>query len=87
LWAGGREGLVRFNERFEIILREEVFGMAALPDQVFVSLDRLTSVHLDGFVQRLGLNSRPDLMVDPAGRLWSVCTALSSLLGCGGQTG
>src|SRR4029077_19916499 len=45
------------------------------PDQVFVSLDHLASVHLDGSVHRLRRNSRPDLMLDPAGHLWSVCTS------------
>src|SRR5438552_5150739 len=75
LWSGGREGLVRFKDRFEIVLHEEVFGMAALPDQVFVSLDHLASVHLDGSVHRLRRTSRQELMVDPAGRLWSVCTS------------
>jgi ligand-binding sensor domain-containing protein len=75
LWAAGREGLARYQDHFEVILREAVKGMAALPDQVYVSLDRLASVHLDRSVHRLGRVSRPDLMVDPTGRLWSVCTS------------
>jgi ligand-binding sensor domain-containing protein len=86
LWSGGREGLVRFKDRFEIVLREEVFGMAALPDQVFVTLDHLASVHLDGSVHRLQRSSRRELMVDPR-PLWSVCTALPGLFARARQAG
>ena len=75
LWAAGREGLAHYKDRFEVVLREPVIGMAALPDQVYISLERLASVSLDGSVHRLGRRSRPDLMVDPAGRVWSVCTS------------
>jgi ligand-binding sensor domain-containing protein len=75
LWAAGREGLAHYKDHFEVVLREAVLGMAALPDQVFVSLDHLASVHLDGSVHHLRLVLRPDLMVDHAGRLWSVCTS------------
>src|SRR5258705_4438258 len=35
MWVAGREGLARFSNHFEVVLREEVVGMAALPDQVF----------------------------------------------------
>src|SRR2546423_12855893 len=72
LWAAGREGLVRYNDRFEVILRELVHGMAALPDRVFVNIEHLASVQLDGSVVHLPRGTRPDLTVDHAGRLWFI---------------
>jgi ligand-binding sensor domain-containing protein len=75
LWVAGREGLARFHDHFEVVLRGEVVGMAALPDQVFVNAGGLASVHLDGSVLYLRRNSRPDLTLDPTGRLWFVCTS------------
>src|SRR5437868_12791306 len=44
LWIGGREGLAHYKDRFQVVLREELDGMAALPDQVFVSAQGLASV-------------------------------------------
>ena len=73
LWVAGREGLARYKDRFEVVLREGVVGMAALPDQVFVKMERLASVHLDGSVHYFRRSTRPDLTVDSAGRLWFVC--------------
>src|SRR5258705_11125409 len=75
--AGGRDGLVRYKDRFEVVLREEVLSMAALADRVFIKLDRLASVRLDGSVLRLSQNPRQDLTVDSTGNVWFVCPSPS----------
>jgi hypothetical protein len=77
LWVAGREGLAHYKDRFQVVLREDVDGMAALPDQVFVSAAGLASVRLDRSVRYLKRNSRQDLTLDSTGRLWFVCTAPS----------
>jgi ligand-binding sensor domain-containing protein len=75
LWCAGFEGLTRFrNNRFEIVLNEEVDAMAAYPDQLFVRLQHgLTRVGLDGSVTPLNHRTRKDLNIDSSGRLWAVC--------------
>ena len=75
LWVGGREGLAHYKDRFEVVLRQEVDGMAALPDRVFVSARGLASVRLNGSVRYLQQSARQDITVDPTGRLWFVCTS------------
>jgi hypothetical protein len=49
-----------------------VYSMAALPDEVFVHIEHLASVHLDGSVVHRKRVTRPDLTVDNAGRLWFI---------------
>ena len=75
LWCGDFEGLTRArNSRFEIVLKEEVFNMAAYPDQLFVRLSRdLAQIGLDGSVRMLNHRTRRDLTIDSSGRLWSIC--------------
>jgi ligand-binding sensor domain-containing protein len=75
VWAAGREGLARYKDRFDVLLREDVFGMAALPDRIFVALQELTEVRLDGTMSRFPVSPRQHLTVDPAGRLWYRCEA------------
>src|SRR3989442_5569929 len=75
LWCGGYEGLTRFrNHRFEVLLREEVQGLAASPDQVYVRLlyQDFVRIGLDGSVSHLKLPVRRDLTVDSAGRVWAI---------------
>ncbi len=75
LWVADFEGLTRVrNNRFETILTEEVSGMAAYPDQVFVKVQSgLARIGIDGSVRRLKLPARRDLTIDSAGRLWFAC--------------
>src|SRR3984893_17975673 len=74
LWCGSLEGVTRFRDnRFEVLLSEEVGGMAAYPDQLFVRLQqRFVRIGLDGSVQNLGSFPRRDLTIDGSGRLWFV---------------
>ena len=61
------------NNRFEVLLSEEVDGLAAYPDQLFVRLtQRFVRIGLDGSVRNLGSLSRRDLTIDASGRLWYV---------------
>src|SRR5580693_1751834 len=60
LWCAGFEGLTRVrNNRFEIVLSEEVQAMAAYPDQLFVRLlHGLARVDPDGSVTHLKYATR-----------------------------
>ena len=75
LWVADFEGLTRVrNNRFEVVLTEEVSGMAAYPDQVFVKVPKdVLQIGIDGSVHRLKLPARRDLTIDSAGRLWFAC--------------
>lgn len=75
LWVADFEGLTRVrNNRFEVVLTEEVSGMAAYPDQVFVKVPKdLLQIGVDGSIRRLKLPARRDLTLDSAGRLWFAC--------------
>src|SRR5580700_4593200 len=75
LWVADFEGLTRVrNNHFETILTEEVSGMAAYPDQIFVRVPHgVAQIGIDGSVQRLKLPARRDLTIDSAGSLWFVC--------------
>ncbi len=75
LWCAGFEGLTRVrNNRFDIVLNEEVQAMAAYPDQLFVRLlHGLARVDPDGSVTHLKYATRRDLNIDSSGRLWAVC--------------
>src|SRR6266852_819329 len=54
LWCGDFAGLARArNNRFEIPLRETVFNLVAYPDQLFVRLNVLARLRLDGSVGQL----------------------------------
>src|SRR6185369_16740258 len=61
LWCGDFEGLTRvLNNRFEILLKEQVNNMAVYPDRLFVQpspptirLNTLAQVGLDGSVRYL----------------------------------
>ncbi len=79
LWVADFEGLTRVrNNHFEIVLTEEVSGMAAYPDQVFVKVPKdLLQIGLDGSVRRLKLPARRDLTIDSQGRLWFACQLTS----------
>src|SRR3954471_24500221 len=72
LWAAGHEGLVRYKNRFEVILRDSVENMAARPDRVFLRTNQLVSIDLSGSVLYPGVKPRADLMLDHSGRLWFV---------------
>ena len=82
LWCGGLEGLTRvLNHRFRILLSEEVYSLAAYPDQLFVRTpEELTRMGLDGSVSRLQHLTLRDLLIDFDGRLWFVCR--NPQLGC-----
>ena len=75
LWVADFEGLARVrNNHFETVLTEEVSGMAAYPDQVFVKVPKdLIQIGIDGSIHRLKLPARRDLTIDSAGRLWFAC--------------
>ena len=75
LWVADFEGLTRVrNNRFEIVLTEEVIGLAATADQVFAKVPyALAQIGIDGSVRRLKLPARRDLTIDSAGRLWFAC--------------
>jgi ligand-binding sensor domain-containing protein/predicted Ser/Thr protein kinase len=79
LWVADFEGLTRVrNNRFEVVLTEEVSGMAAYPDQVFVKVPKdLLQIGLDGSPRRLKLPARRDLTIDSQGRLWFACQLTS----------
>jgi ligand-binding sensor domain-containing protein/predicted Ser/Thr protein kinase len=79
LWVADFEGLTRVrNNHFEVVLTEDVSGMAAYPDQVFVKVPKdLLQIGLDGSIRRLKLPARRDLTVDSAGRLWFACQLTS----------
>src|SRR5580704_1677063 len=79
LWVADFEGLARArNNRFEVVLTEEVSGMAAYPDQVFVKVPKdLLQIGLDGSIRRLKLPARRDLTIDSTGRLWFACQLTS----------
>src|ERR1035438_10345964 len=57
LWVADFEGLTRVrNNHFETVLTEEVSGMAAYPDQVFVKVPKdLLQIGIDGSVRLLKL--------------------------------
>jgi ligand-binding sensor domain-containing protein len=75
LWVADFEGLTRVrNNRFEVVFTEEISGMAAYPDQVFVKVPKdVLQIGIDGSVRRLKLPARRDLTIDSAGRLWFAC--------------
>ena len=75
LWCGDYEGLSRVrSNRFEIVLRDEVFQMAAYPDQLFVRLAKtFLRVGIDGSLHPLQYLPRRDLITDSSGKLWYVC--------------
>ena len=73
MWVGGRDGLVRRRDRFEVIAREEVRGMTALADQVWFKSDRLTQVRADGSIHRFPYATREQITADSSGRLFFAC--------------
>ncbi|MEO7650008.1 MAG: protein kinase, partial [Bryobacteraceae bacterium] len=74
LWCGDFEGLARLRQgRFEIVLREPIFNLVAYPDKLFIRLEDLAQVSLDGTVRRLHHPTRRDFHIDSAGKLWFVC--------------
>jgi ligand-binding sensor domain-containing protein len=84
LWSGDYAGLARVvNNRFEVVLREEVMSMAASPDRVFAKLNNqahigldgndLAQIGLDGKVQFLKRRTSRDINVDSSGTLWFLC--------------
>jgi ligand-binding sensor domain-containing protein/predicted Ser/Thr protein kinase len=79
LWVADFEGLTRVrNNHFEVVLTEDVSGMAAYPDQIFVKVPKdLLQIGLDGSVRRLKLPARRDLTIDSQGRLWFACQLTS----------
>src|SRR5437879_8198030 len=85
LWAADFAGLTRvLKGRFEIVLTEEVHGLAAYPDQVFVGfgLPGLMRIGLDGSVSHLKTFTRGDLDIDSSGRLWYICSRPPALEPC-----
>jgi ligand-binding sensor domain-containing protein len=85
LWCASLEGLTRLrNNRFEVLLTDEVYSLAAYPDYIFVRLmQRFVRIGLDGAMRNASNLSnlpRRDLTIDAAGKLWYVC--LDSKTGC-----
>jgi hypothetical protein len=71
LWVGGLEGLARMrNGVFDILSRSVVMSIAGYPDKIFVKLNELMQVNLDGSMRPLGIKPRRDLHIDSEGRLW-----------------
>ncbi len=74
LWCADFDGLTRVRDnRFEILLRENISNLAGYPDQLFIRPQSLTQVRLDGSVHPLNHRTRRDLTIDVSGRLWAVC--------------
>jgi ligand-binding sensor domain-containing protein len=75
LWAADFEGLTRArNNKFEVVLSDDVNGFAAFRDEVYARVQAsLVRVGLDGSIRRLKLPARRDLTIDSAGRLWFAC--------------
>lgn len=71
LWIGGAQGLVRYQNRFDVLLREEVTALATLSDQVIVRNGlRYRSIYLDGSIQALAYDGRSYVTPNPSGGLW-----------------
>ena|SRR5438034_4014037 len=63
LWCGDYEGLSRVrNNRFEIVLRDEVFHMAAYPDQLFAPIFESAEECLQAGSGLFGLRTQPGLL-------------------------
>jgi streptogramin lyase len=77
LWAADFQGLVRLRDgRFETILTEDINGLTAYPDQIFVQPGgSLARIGLDGSVRRMNYRIRRAMSIDSSGRLWGVCLA------------
>src|SRR5450755_1443301 len=75
LWVADFEGVTRVrNNRFEVVLRADVGGLAASADQVFARVQNaVVRIGLDGSVSHLKLRARRDLTIDTSGRLWFAC--------------
>jgi ligand-binding sensor domain-containing protein len=75
LWCGDFEGLTRvLNNRFQVLLRQDVLNMAAYPDQVFIRLQKTGQViRLDGSAHPTEFRPRRDITIDSSGRLWAIC--------------
>ncbi len=75
LWAADFEGVTRVrNNKFEIVSRAEVGGLAAYPNEIFVRAQRgVERIRLDNSVTRINLPVRRDLTVDSAGQMWFAC--------------
>lgn len=74
LWCADFEGLTRARgSRFEILLRDGIFNLAGYPDQLFIRLQNLVQIRLDGSAHPLHHRTRRDLTVDASGKLWAVC--------------
>jgi ligand-binding sensor domain-containing protein len=74
MWCGGVEGLARFHgNRFDVLSRENLIGLAAYPDQMFARLTALKRIGLDGSVRNLPQLTRKEMTIDNSGRLWAVC--------------
>ncbi len=75
LWVGDYQGLARMRGgRWQVVINEEVHGLAVYPDRVLVRRRRqVVQVDLSGSIKELPLMPRRDLSIDSAGRLWAVC--------------
>lgn len=75
LWAGDFQGLARMTGgRFQKILNEPVFSIAAYPDRIFVEGNSsLIQIGLDNSVRRMNYRLRRELNIDSRGRIWGVC--------------
>ncbi len=74
LWVASSEGLVRRKDQFDVLLRDPVLHMVALPDEVIVKLTLRDNVRirLDGSMEKYAMYARRDLTADADGRLWFV---------------
>src|SRR5262249_45479796 len=72
-----REGLARYRERFEVVLRGDVQGgMAAFPEQIVINLESKNAVRvrLDGSITHLDQYMFREPLPDLAGRVWFICS-------------
>jgi ligand-binding sensor domain-containing protein len=77
LWAGSHEGLVRYTERFHVVLREEVLALVSIGHDVIAKLTLRDNVRVgtDGSIERFPQYARRDLMIDASGRMWFICSS------------
>ena len=82
LWISSAKGLVRYQQRFTVVLQDDVAELAALPNDVIVKFNARDNalVHVDGSVQRFTQYARRDLTVDFLNRIWFFATDPATVL-------
>lgn len=79
LWAADFEGVTRArNNKFEIVSRAEIGGLAAYPNEIFARAQRgVERIDLNGSVTHLNIPVRRDITIDSAGQMWFACQLTS----------